>query len=687
MGHGPAHGAPGRDDDPGPERAGLGFDPRFDGDRGWRLRPASPDWPAGEHPGELDDGEPPPEDEDPCAGWVDPEDLDVWLDDTRMAALHGQAAQVTVDAARARAARERSGRSAATAGVAAEDRRGPGMPGSARTYPGEYTSRASGFASGMVLDTAPGCVTLGLFAEEAAGDDDRYPGACDDELAGVICGWDRDQAHAAARKYAAVAEFIRRRPAPGYALDGPAEMPAVWDEFAPAELAAILGESRWAADNLLDVAYDLEVKLPGTKAAFRDGILSEAKAGIIARATTVLDPDEARQAEALVLGRAGTLTPAGLAAAITRAVMAVAPEKAKKRREQAAKEARLERWAEASGNAGLAGRELPPAQVLAADQRVNAWARQLRQAGVEGSMDELRARAYLDLLLDRDSRLAAQDDDPGGDGDDAADGPGGPDGPSWPEPAVPGDPGGGSVIPAGFAGKINLTVPATTLLDLADRPGEISGIGPVDPDLARDLASAAAANPKTTWCVTVTDTDGHAIGHGCARPEPKSQQARRGKPGGHDPPGSTGSPRFTFTPARRDGPPGGYGTWRLSTGIPGQPDLIISLGPITTDPCDHRHEARGHDPGVTLRHLTQIRNATCTGPGCRRPSAQCDFEHNVPYEAGGRSCLCNADPKCRHDHRLKQHPRWKSEHLADGTIRWTMPSGRHYTTEPTRYPI
>jgi Domain of unknown function (DUF222) len=682
MGHGPAHEAPGRDDGPGPERAGLDFDPRFDGDRGWRLRPSSPDWPAGEHPGELDDGEPPPEDEDPCAGWVDPEDLDVWLDDTRMAALHGEAAQVTANAARARAARERSGRSAAAAGVAAEDRRGPGMPGSARTYPGEYVSRASGFAAGMPLDTAPGCVTLGLFAEEAAGEDDRYPGASDDELAGVICGWDRDQAHAAARKYAAVAEFIRRRPAPGFPLEGEAEMPAAWDEFAPAELAAILSESRWAADNLLDVAHDLEVKLPGTKASFRDGILSEAKVGIIARATAALDPDEARAAEALVLGRAGTLTPAGLAAAITRAVMAVAPEKAKKRREQAAKEARLERWAEASGNAGLAGRELPPAQVLAADQRVNAWARQLRQAGVQGSMDELRARAYLDLLLNRDSRLTAQHDDPGG-----AEGA---DGPDWPEPAIPGDPGGGNMIPVGFAGQINLTVPATTLLDLADRPGEITGIGPIDPDLARDLASAAAANPKTTWCVTVTDTDGHAIGHGCARPEPHGRQAGRGKPSGHDPPsntGSTGGPRFTFTPDRRDGPPGGYGTWRLSAGTPGQPDLIISIGPITTDPCDHRHQARGHDPGVTLRHLTQIQNATCTGPGCRRPSTQCDFEHNVPYEEGGRSCLCNGDPKCRHDHRLKQHPGWTAEHLANGTIRWTMPSGRQHTTEPTRYPI
>jgi hypothetical protein len=59
------------------------------------------------------------------------------------------------------------------------------------------------------------------------------------------------------------------------------------------------------------------------------------------------------------------LTPAGLRSAIAHAVMEIAPEKAKKRREEAAKDARVERWAEDSGNAALAGRELPPAQVLA----------------------------------------------------------------------------------------------------------------------------------------------------------------------------------------------------------------------------------------------------------------------------------------------------------------------------------
>ena len=59
----------------------------------------------------------------------------------------------------------------------------------------------------------------------------------------------------------------------------------------------------------------------------------------------------------------------------------------------------------------------------------------------------------------------------------------------------------------------------------------------------------------------------------------------------------------------------------------------------------------------------------------------------MPYETGGRTCLCNGGPKCRHDHRLKQQPGWTVDQLPDGTFRWTTPTGRSYDTEPTRYPI
>jgi hypothetical protein len=96
------------------------------------------------------------------------------------------------------------------------------MPGSAQPVPGVYASRASGFASGMPLDAAAGCTTLAQFAEVAAGEDDRYRGASDDELVGVICAWQRSESYMAARKHAAVAELIRRRPARGCAAAGPA---------------------------------------------------------------------------------------------------------------------------------------------------------------------------------------------------------------------------------------------------------------------------------------------------------------------------------------------------------------------------------------------------------------------------------------------------------------------------------
>ena len=689
----PAPRHPGPDDARPGGHAGPGDHPSL-GSPGWTPVPQSPDWDEAWLAARADDEDPGDPDE-----YEDPDNAPPpGLDDDQLAEMIAEAREITAEQVRAAEMAARWGRTAvlAAAGAVCAGRRGPGMPGSAQTFPGEYASPAAGFATGKPLDVAPGCATLASFLEDVAGGDDRYAGASDDELLGAICAWDRAEAAMAAGKHAAVAELIRRRPAPGAAVTGDAELPETWHEFCGRELVAVLGVSAVQAEQILDLAWNLEVNLPGTRAAFRTGILSRDKAAIIAAATAVLDPDEARAAEAMVLDRAGSLTPPGLRAAIGRAVMEVNPDKARKHREHMARRTRVERWAEGSGNAGLAGRELPPAEVLAADQRVTAWAKQLRKAGLDGNMDQLRARAFMDLLLGTDSRpLGSSPDGRRGEGsgtrgcgDPGDRGPGLSD-PREPRDPVPAGPLSG-VIPPGFACRVTLTIPAVTVLGLADRPGEMAGIGPIDPGLARDLAAAAARSPRSTWCVTVTDRQGHAIGHGCARPAPAAGHGHRGKPDKPDTasgPGPPGAPRFSFTPADQPGPPGGYGTWRLSTGIPGQRDLLLQIGPIPTGECDHRHQAKGHDPGVMLRHLSQVRHATCTGPGCRRPAVNCDFEHSVPYEAGGRTCLCNGNPKCRHDHRVKQDPRWSAEQLPSGEVRWTTPSGRQYVTEPTRYPI
>jgi hypothetical protein len=220
-----------------------------------------------------------------------------------------------------------------------------------------------------------------MLADAAAGPDDIYAGASDDELIGVLCAWDRSESHAHARKLAAITELRRRRPV----LELPASSQGAGardEDYLADEIAHVLAESRRAADGLAALAENLDSKLPETRAALLDGIVSPEKARIIASNTAHLDEAEARAAEARVLGRAGRLTPGSLREAIKKAVMDVAPKKAKDRREAAARDARVEQWAEDSGNAALAGRELPPAEVIAAGQRITWWARQLRSAGV-----------------------------------------------------------------------------------------------------------------------------------------------------------------------------------------------------------------------------------------------------------------------------------------------------------------
>ena len=87
-----------------------------------------------------------------------------------------------------------------------------------------------------------------------------------------------------------------------------------------------------------------------------------------------------------------------------RAVIAADPAAARRRKEKAGKRARVERWAEDAGTAALAGRDLPPAGVLAADAHLTGWAHRLKAAGLPGTLDQLRAQVYLALLNGQSAR-------------------------------------------------------------------------------------------------------------------------------------------------------------------------------------------------------------------------------------------------------------------------------------------
>ena len=197
-----------------------------------------------------------------------------------------------------------------------------------------------------------------------------------------------------------------------------------------------LGQSRGPAPMglLRDGAGSCEARLPGTKARrCADRTISRHKAEIISirRRPVLLDAAEAAraaEAEGAGPGRPGW-TPGGLRAAIARAVIAAAhgdgPRSAARPRPG------TPGWSggpQDTGNAALLGRELPPDEVLAADQRITWWAGELKKAGLDGGTDVLRARAFLDLLLGKDSRLRQASDghaNPGPEGGSGGEGSGG----------------------------------------------------------------------------------------------------------------------------------------------------------------------------------------------------------------------------------------------------------------------
>jgi hypothetical protein len=318
----------------------------------------------------------------------------------------------------------------------------------------------------------------------------------------------------------------------------------------------------------------------------------------------------------------------------------------------------------------MVARELPSAEVLASWQHVEQRALDLRAAGMPGSLQELRVRAYLDLLQERDSRdqlappvpTATGGPGPGpaspgsGPGPDGPDGNGGPDatGESGPdEPSDGGGPGGGGPGPAprpdpatgpSLAALVTITIPLATYQGRSETPGEADGFGVLDGDEARDNATAAARHPRTRWCVTTLNPDGTAAAHACLR-------------GRHPPPGI--------------GPP-----------FP----LTIRTTPVARGPCDHAHAETGYDPSRKLTHLIRARNARCTAPGCGRPAAHCDLDHTVPWDQGGLTCECDLAPLCRRHHRCKQAEGWRLEQPEPGVLLWRTPSGRQYATTPTEYP-
>ena len=97
---------------------------------------------------------------------------------------------------------------------------------------------------------------------------------------------------------------------------------------------------------------------------------------------------------------------------------------------------------------------------------------------------------------------------------------------------------------------------------------------------------------------------------------------------------------------------------------------------------------RQYRPSTKLDRAVRTRDVTCRFPGCRRAALGAgtgtDLDHPVPWPKGATSAG-NLAVLCRRHHRLKHSPGWAVELHADGTMIWTTPTGRRYTSEPWKY--
>lgn len=392
------------------------------------------------------------------------------------------------------------------------------------------------------------------------------------------------------------------------------------------ELAAALILTSRSADALLGLSRELD-RLYMVLASLRAGRIDRARASVFADELVLLPRIEACAIAAALIRPAEKMTTSQLRAAIRALILATCPESKRERDRQRAararREARVELWPEGSGNAALAGRELPAGEAIAADQRITAIARQLKDAGVLGSLDELRAMAFIALLTGRDLDSLIPSDA------------GEPLATRW-RPA-PGE-------LDRLSGSVNLTMPLASWLGSSDSPGEAGGYGPLAADDCRDLANGLVRGKNVKWCLTLTDPGGKAVAHACARASPRLDSIR---------------------------------AWLAK----------LKLTQIDGDTCAHERQSRAYRPPDSMRHLVNIRQRTCSFPRCRRPAERCDLDHTIPFDQGGLTCPCNLSPMCRRHHQTKQAPGWLVHQPEPGTLAWVAPHGRAYTCEPDPYPI
>lgn len=387
-------------------------------------------------------------------------------------------------------------------------------------------------------------------------------------------------------------------------------------EFTHVEVAGILGLTESAAQRMIGLGCDLRWRLHRVRNAFASGRIDLAKAHALAEILANVSDELLAEIEKRLLDGADRTSTTRLKERGRRLIARLDPEGARERRRRAAEDrdvrviARDDAMAEVDGLLPAAGGRILAGRlramcfdVCAHDPRTDA------QRRADALVALAAGHAHLDCCCGREdctarANLPAHED----------------------RPAC-----------SGVSVQILVGVDASTLLGLDDAPGYLFGHGPIDADLARDLAADG------TWKRVLTITDRDRV-------------------------------RLASTTAGSTGPVVGVGS---------------PLDAPRHIPADVTARVREHiyRPGSQLSETVRIRDGGCRFPNCAVPASACDLDHTVAFDhddpaRGGPTTEANLACLCRKHHRLKTLGYWTVRQIGGGRLEWSEPSGRSTVTEP-----
>jgi hypothetical protein len=170
------------------------------------------------------------------------------------------------------------------------------------------------------------------------------------------------------------------------------------DEFSADEIRGALSWTRTAANTQLTLAWDLHTRLPRVFKALDAGLIDVPKAKVFSEWTQGLTDDQAQQICDRLLPHAPALTTGQLTERIKKMAIAIDPDWARRKYEQAVRDRKVVGYRNEDGTANVCGYNLPADRAAAACAHIDALARKAKHAGDGRPIDHIRADLYLAML-------------------------------------------------------------------------------------------------------------------------------------------------------------------------------------------------------------------------------------------------------------------------------------------------